>query len=275
MNLNPFDWPAEPFLVLYVTLAGVIFIAGFLLKSRIGPAALAPPQLNILELACLAGGANRAGDAALFRLMSGNGASITPGKHKITVTDQTPLEGLIDRPSRLQFEPEMTRDDFQKAVAPLVERVQERLRGLGYYPSEDQVASFRMTVLPCVGGLLAFGLLKAIVGAERHHPVGFLIVLLVLTVVACIVLAKAPTRTRAGKEALQAYQDSHARPARAPLEHELLLAVALSGAVVLSGTAYADVYSASKTMSAGSGGDGSGSGCGGSGCGGGGCGGCS
>lgn len=57
------------------------------------------------------------------------------------------------------------------------------------------------------------------------------------------------------------------RGQRAPLEHELLLAVALSGAVVLSGTAYASVYDAAKTMDGGGGG-------GGGGCGGG-CGGCS
>ena len=84
-------------------------------------------------------------------------------------------------------------------------------------------------------------------------------------------LAMRPTRTRAGKDVLKAYQASHARASRAPLDHELLLAVALSGAVVLSGTAYASVYAASQTMSRG--GDG-GSGCGGGG-GGGGCGGCS
>ena len=82
-------------------------------------------------------------------------------------------------------------------------------------------------------------------------------------------LATRPTRTRAGKDVLRTYQASHGRAARAPLDHELLLAVALSGAVVLSGTAYASVYAASRTMN--SGGDG-GSGCGG---GGGGCGGCS
>jgi hypothetical protein len=56
------------------------------------------------------------------------------------------------------------------------------------------------------------------------------------------------------------------RERRAPRDHELLLALALSGAVVLSGTAYEPVYAASKTMN-------SGGGCGGGG--GGGCGGCS
>jgi hypothetical protein len=119
--------------------------------------------------------------------------------------------------------------------------------------------------------LIVFGMIKVVVGSARHHPVGFLIFLLAGTAVAGVALASRPKRTRAGDKALRSYQDAHARESRAPLEHELLLAVALSGAVVLSGTAYAPIYAASRTLS--SGGDGGG-GCGGGG-GGGGCGGCS
>jgi uncharacterized protein (TIGR04222 family) len=135
------------------------------------------------------------------------------------------------------------------------------------------MTSFRLTVVPFVVLLLAFGLIKVMVGAERHHPVGILLFLLAVTVFAGVALATSPTRTRAGKEALEAYQASHARASRAPRDHELLLALALSGAVVLSGTAFAPVYAASRTMTGG--GDGGGCGGGDGGGGGGGCGGCS
>jgi uncharacterized protein (TIGR04222 family) len=268
MTLNPFDWTAGPFLALYLTIAAIVFVRGFSLRSMIGPAAQATHQLSVLELAYLAGGERRLGDMVLLRLTSGNGASIAPEDRKITVTDQTPLETLIGRPTLLLVWPNMTRQQFQTAVIPLVERIQGRLQELGYYPSDDQMTSFHMTVLPFVGLLLVFGIIKAFVGAERHHPVMFLVILLILTTIAGIELAKRATRTRAGKEVLQSYQASHARASRAPLDHELLLAVALSGTVVLSGTAYASVHAASRTMNDG------GSGCGGGG-GGGGCGGCS
>jgi uncharacterized protein (TIGR04222 family) len=271
MTWNPFDWTAGPFLALYLTIAIIVFLAGLRLRSMIGPAAQAPHQLSVLELACLAGGARRLGDAVLLCLTSGNGATIAPKSHKITVTDQTPLATLMGRPSLLPVRPDMTRQQFQAAVKPLVERVQGRLQAFGYYPTDDQMTSFRMTVLPFVGLLLVFGIIKVLVGAERQHPVGFLVVLLFFTAFAGIVLLRYPTRTRAGKEVLQTYQASHARASRAPLDHELLLAVALSGAVVLSGTPYASVYVASQTMNSGGGGDGGG--CGGGG--GGGCGGCS
>jgi uncharacterized protein (TIGR04222 family) len=270
MTWNPFDWTAGPFLALYVIIAVIIFLEGFNLRSKIGPAARVTQQLSVFELAYLAGGARRLGDAVLLSLTSGNGATIDPKGHKITVTDQTPLAPLMKRPPLLPVHPDMTRQQFQTAVKPLVKRVQECLQTFGYYPTDDQMTSFRMAVLPFVALLMVFGMIKAVVGAERHHPIGFLIVLLILTAFAGIVLAKRPTRTRAGKEILVTYQASHDRAARAPLDHELLLAVALSGAIVLSDTAYAPIYAASKTMNS-SAGDGGG-GCGG---GGGGCGGCS
>jgi uncharacterized protein (TIGR04222 family) len=183
----------------------------------------------------------------------------------------------MGRAALLQMRPDMTRQQFQTAIKPIVEWAQQRLQGFGYYPTDDQMASFRWIVLPLVALLLVFGTLKAVVGAERQHPVGILIVLLVVTAIAGIVVATRPTRTRAGKDILQTYQAAHARASRAPLDRELLLAVALSGAVVLSGTAYASVYAASQTMNSGGSGCGGGGGDGGGGCGGGGggCGGCS
>lgn len=274
MTWNPFDWPAEPFLTLYVALAAIVFAWGFSVRSKLGPARQVTHQLNPLELASLAGGAHRVGDAILLSLASGNGVTIASTGNAITVTSQTPLAALMGvQPDQLPFRPNMTRQQFQKAVAPIVDDVCERLQRFGYCPTDEQMTTYRWNVLPFVGLLIAFGIVKVFIGGvERHHPVGILIVLLLLTSVAAFILAKRPARTQAGKEALRTYKDSNARASRAPLEHELLLALALSGPVVLSGTAYASVYAASRAMS--NGGDG-GSGCGGGGGGGGGCGGCS
>jgi uncharacterized protein (TIGR04222 family) len=271
MPLNPIDWTAGPFLTLYVALAIIVFAFGFTLKSKIGPAAETAVRLRELELAFLAGGARRVGDAVLLALISNNAATIETKKHKITVSDQRPLARLMEHPPLLDVQPDMTRHQFQTAVKPLVERVQSKLQTLGYYPTGEQLMSFRMTVLLPVALLLVFGMIKVDVGSARHHPVGILVMLLFFTGFLGIVLATRPARTRAGREVLQSYKETHARPARAPLEDELIFAVALTGPAVLSGTPYAPVYAASQTMS--SGGDGSGSSCGGGG-GGGGCGGC-
>jgi uncharacterized protein (TIGR04222 family) len=274
MTWNPFDWTAGPFLTLYVAIAAGLFLLGLRLKLTIGPPALATRQLSELELAYLAGGAPRLGDAALLSLTSKRGATIDAQGHKITVTNQTPLATLLNRPLSLSFEPDMTRQQFQKAIAPLVDRVRGRLQATGYCPTKTQVTSFRISILPFLGLLIMFGIMKTTIGVERHHPFGFLLMLMGVTLVAAILLAISPMRTRAGKEALQDYRATHARVARAPRDHELLLAVALAGPVVLSGTAYASVYAASQTMSSSGGDGGSGCGSGGDG-GGGGCGGCS
>jgi uncharacterized protein (TIGR04222 family) len=109
MPWNPFDWTAGPFLALYVGIAAGIFLFGFSFRALIGPAARITHQLNVLELAYLAGGARRLGDAVLLGLMSGNGAMIAPKTHKVTVTDQTPLSALMGQPTHLQVAPDMTR----------------------------------------------------------------------------------------------------------------------------------------------------------------------
>jgi uncharacterized protein (TIGR04222 family) len=274
MSWNPFDWTAGPFLALYAASAVALFLVGLRLKSMIGPAARASRQLSELELAYLAGGAPRLGDAALLCLTSNNGATIDPRGHEINVTNPAPLAAMMSRPLSLSFASDMTRERFQKAIAPLSARVRGRLQAIGYCPTEKQVLSFRVSILPFFGLLIAFGIMKAMIGIERHHPIGFLIMVMLFTAVAAIMVAKPPARTQAGNEALQDQRTTHARAARAPRDHELLLAVALSGPVVLAGTAYASVYAASRTMSGG-GSDG-GSGCSsGGGDGGGGCGGCS
>jgi uncharacterized protein (TIGR04222 family) len=275
MSWNPFDWTAGPFLALYAASAVALFLVGLRLKSMIGPAAQATRQLSELELAYLAGGAPRLGDAALLCLTSKKGATIDPRGHQINVTNPAPLAAMMGRPLLLSFTSDMTRQQFQQAIAPLAERMRVRLQALGYCPTKKDVSSFRVSILPFVGLLIMFGIMKAMIGVERHHPIGFLIMFMFVTAAAAIALVNAPVRTRAGKEVLQDHRATHARAARAPRDHELLLAVALSGPVVLAGTAYASVYAASQTMS--SGGSDGGGGCSGGGGdgGGGGCGGCS
>lgn len=276
MEWNPFNWTAGPFLTLYLALAFTIFVLGFRLKSQIGPVAHPTGKLGMLELAYLAGGARRLGDAVLFRLTSGHGATIDSNGYRINVIDQSPLATLMKQPPRLQFQSDMTRQRFQTAMQPIVERIQDVLQRSGYCPTRAQMASFRLEVLPFVALLIVFGITKAVIGSSRHHPVEFLVILIVVTAIAGFVLAKSPRRTQAGTNILETYQTSNERASRAPRDQELLLALALSGPVVLTGTAHASVYSASQTMSSGGGGDGGG-GCGGGGGGGGGggCGGCS
>ena len=116
MNWNPFDWTAEPFLTLYAVIAVALLLLGLRIKSTIGPGAQGTRQLSELEVAYLAGGAQRLGDAALLCLTSKNGATIDITGHRITVTNPTPLATLMNRSLHMSFEPGMTRQQFQKAI---------------------------------------------------------------------------------------------------------------------------------------------------------------
>ena len=272
MMSNPFDWTAGPFLTLYAILAVALFAAGLALRWSIGAAAATRPHLNELEWAYLAGGADRVCDVALLCLSSQAAATVADKGRRIVVTDPAPLAAMAGDPWALRPGAEMTRADFRHAIEPAVRRLTGRLQALGLSPTDEQMNGLRLSILPFAGLLLTFGAIKAYVGASRQHPVGFLLFFLVATLFATIWLVRRPTRTRAGDEALSAHRAANARSSRAPLDRELLLAVALSGSVVLAGTAYASIHEASRAAREG-GSSCSGGGCGGGG--GGGCGGCS
>src|SRR5262249_37307681 len=142
-----------------------------------------------------------------------------------------------------------------------------------------------VTVLPMVA-LLVLGLMKINVGVSRGRPVGFLVVLCVLTgIVALALLIKRPHRSRRGDRALARLKGENAALRHAPRSlstrvsaDDLALAVALFGTAVLVGGPLADLRTALMPPPSAGGGDcgsscGGGGGCGG-GCGGGGCGGC-
>ena len=139
------------------------------------------------------------------------------------------------------------RKGFCAEIKPIANEAKRRLKALGLAPTDVEVSAFRTTFLPLIGLVLAFGATKADIGAARGHPVGNLLGLMLATCVAAAFLMTRPTRTGAGSEALEAHRSAHAPAARASLDRELLLAVALNGSVVLSGTAYASIHEASKS----------------------------
>lgn len=273
MPLNPLNWTAGPFLTLYVALAAVAIIACVVLRKRIGGGRSRPAKLDALELAYLAGGPQRVSDALTVALLTAKAGKLSPDGRNIEL-----LHGGVRLPppvepfAALLGSGTVTRLELQKRVKDGVERIKAKLQGLGLTPSAEQLSVYRWQTVALMLVPLLLGLNKMFVGFERGKPVGFLIALLVITFFTALTLLSAPLVTKAGKQALADHQAQNARAARAPRDHELMLAVALSGLVVLSGTAYAEMHKAAQADGT------SGSGCGGGGGdgggGGGGCGGC-
>jgi len=162
----------------------------------------------------------------------------------------------------------LKREDFRKLVVTGTQPIREKLADWGLSPGGEHLAFYRQAIVALFSLLLTLGLGKVVVGMSRGKPIGFLAVMIVISIVIGLFFLSAPFSTVAGKAVLAKTREQNARASRAPQEWELMLAVALTGAVVLSGTPYAAVRMRSD------GGSGCGSGCGGGGDGGGGCGGC-
>ena len=277
--MNPLDFTAGPFLAFYTGVAILAWLIAGNICRRIGKSERAHPALTPPELAYLAGGEQRVVDAFLAGLLASKAASLSTNGAIVDI-DRDRVEKLPDMAAfaRLGLSGETRRYEFPMRLRPAVESIRTKLRQLGLIPHPSQLPAYRLKIIAVFAVPILLGLAKVNVGLERHKPVGFLIALLVLTALIALRNLGAPRLTHAGRKALAASKKQNARAARAPLEHELMLAVALTGLIVLSGTPYHALHATAQTGEGGSGSDGGGGGDGGGdgggGCGGGGCGGC-
>lgn len=270
--MNPLDFTAGPFLALYVAVAALAWLIAASISRNIGPGGGTSASLSTIQMAYLAGGEGRLAHALLVSLLTSK-AAVLLQKGRLIFVDRSRLQAAPEHAdvAPLGLSGEMTRNEFQMRIQPMADAVRADLQRLGLVPDPSMLPSYRLKILAVFAVPIILGLAKVDVGLARDKPVGFLIALLIATAVLALVYLTAPRLTRAGRDALEASRRQHARAARAPVESELPLAVALTGLVVLSGTDYGDLHASEAS----GGGDGAadGGGDGGGGCGGG-CGGC-
>jgi uncharacterized protein (TIGR04222 family) len=229
------------------------------------------------EAAYLAGGPTRAADAIMVELFAAGVASIDARGAEFSIA-RRPSElppDVADLTSGI--EGTLTRKDFIAVQRQRLDRLHASLAERGLIPTAAAVRRIAIGNALILGPVLLLFLSKVAVGSSRDRPVGFLLIISFLLVVIGIGLSSRPPRTTEGAAALRACRERSARAARAPQTHELGLAFALGGPVVLVGTVAAAYGLQLKSVYArdGSGGCGAdGGGGGGGGDGGGGCGGC-
>ena len=274
MPMNPLDWTAGPFLALYAALALLTGVVCFWLRQRVGPSDVAYTKLTAPELAYLNGTRNRVSDTVLVEFLTAKVANSSDDAAQVSFNAGGRLPAALEPFRYLMDAGPMKRSEFYRRMKDGVAAVRERLERLGYVPDRAAVWQHRLTVIGLWAVPLILGFSKVAVGMERHKPVGILGFFLFISVMALLNFLIRPYRSAAGRQLLAIENKASERAARAPLANEFALAVALTGLAVLSGSAYASIYTASKA--------GGGSGCGGTGCGGGGgdggggggCGGC-
>lgn len=279
MGLDPFDLHGPEFLALYAVLGLIATIASFLIPPFLRPDGRYGRPSDEDELALLAGGRTRYAEAVAVRLLAA-GAATVEGTIGLRIRD-TPdgqmrlSKSLAER--RIIAMPSPVRwNDITAALALPAESGERRLEDKGLRMDAQTALQMRLIQAAPLALLFGFGLIKWVVGTLRERPVGYLSVLMVVTLVAALVrFTVNDRRTRAGLRAVSEARREGARLRRAAPTDETPRAVALFGTVVLAGSYLSDFHrmrSAASGDGGSTGSDSSSSGC--SGGGGGGCGGC-
>jgi uncharacterized protein (TIGR04222 family) len=242
--MNTWGISGPRFLLVYVVLfaatVGLVLVARRRALADRGEAAI-PARLDPYEAAYLNGGSGLvATTAALGLLRDGLLASTgRRGRPARLVTRARPEAGVHPVEwaawELVAAQPKRSLADLRAALArsPAVDAVRERLRLGGLVPTPEQRARHRATGLWFVP-LLALGAARVAAGSANGRPVGFLVALLLATVVAAAALSlRVPDATEPGRRTLRRLRAETARPAVGASPAELSMGVAVFGAGVL------------------------------------------
>ncbi|ALG08033.1 TIGR04222 domain-containing membrane protein [Kibdelosporangium phytohabitans] len=189
--MNPWGISGPAFLWLYT---GGFVVAGavtLLLRRRIGSltgAQSASEPLTVDETAILAGGRARVADAAIANLVE-RGAVRVERSGKLHVVRDSAYRAESALETRLlkdiKTRPGRTADYYRHNAArqPLFHEVEAELVRRGLLVDHVGRGTVFLTALPLVV-LLVIGVVRAVNGANLGYPIGYLTVLIILTVVA-------------------------------------------------------------------------------------------
>lgn len=290
--MNVLDLPGPEFLGFYCVLLAGIVIIGIALRSFLRGPGDVPPSLGTLdayEVAYLVRGPRMVADAALTSMFHAGKIKVrTSGAVQLSDTELLPPKGKSIETQLFAFIAEggATVSAIRWRCQSYSEPIANNLRSLGLAPTESSMWQVRFVPAMLTGAVLLLGIAKIMVGLARNRPVGFLVILCLITVAIAIGFMSMPIYcTRAGGRVLDRLRSANqalavnaaSAPERLP-HYELAMAVALFGPTALTGSELAQfraILWPPRSSGSCSGGHGcGGGGCGGGGGGGGGCGGC-
>jgi uncharacterized protein (TIGR04222 family) len=256
--MNPFDWSGPEFLALYVAvLIGAIGIA-IGLRWLLRLPACEPPaealELSPYLLAYLAGGARRAIDTVIVRLMRSRSLALDADTGKLCQQGDSPSP-KANKLKRVVYaaagpKPGKHINDIHAAAAAVADQMREPLKSFGLVLTAGEAVTLRLTSAAVIILAGLFGLAKVIIGVARDRPVGFLRGLLVLTlIVAVVFVIKRPFRSRRGDTLLRrlrhdnaALQYAAGRSVNRLADTDLVLALGLFGLSVLAAGPLRNAY---------------------------------
>jgi uncharacterized protein (TIGR04222 family) len=271
MSEGLYGFTAGQFLFLYVVLLGTAGVLSGLIASLLRLEGVDRTVEDADDLALLANGRQRFGEATITRLLTERVIANNPnGTFHLLRRDlaRSGVDFAVANATPGNWKALM------KAAKPYADQTERRLIANGLMMEEALFARSRLLLtLPFIA-LALFGGLRLMIGVARDRPVGFLAALLIVTLgIAVARYLMADQRTKAGIRVLNQIKRANQRLLQAPTHDELPHAVALFGTVALLGSSYSNVHKL-RDLGNGGGGCGSGDSGGDGGGGGGGCGGC-
>jgi len=270
-GLGPFDLRGEQFLWLYGILFVLTVVAGIAIPRWLKPEGRYVPVSDPEELAYLAGGADRLGEAVVSQLLATKAMEVGKARFAILRDDggETPAQRTV-----LGLGVAASWKEIRQSLKLDARRIDERLTGFGLLIDGATRLQMRFWQTSPYVALLFFGAIKWEVGVSRGKPVEILTFFLIVTAIAAAFRFAALDRcTREGLAVLASTKAVSDRIRRAPLAQETGMAVALFGTAVLAGSQYSGFHklrtdSGTSSGCGGDGGDGGGGGCSSGGCGG-------
>ncbi|MHA7818591.1 MAG: TIGR04222 domain-containing membrane protein [Erythrobacter sp.] len=265
------SYSGADFLLFYVGMLVTCVFAGLWIPAVLRPAGRYNRVADLEEIAVLAGGSKRHASATLSSLFAKD-ALERAGTHKLRVVRQSVAETSAER-AVLGKVADFTLGEARKTLRDHAGAIEERLVRGGLLMESGDRTRLRLLSITPYAALFVMGLYRQQAGDALGEPTGFLIGLLIVTIIFALVrLVKFNPRTKEGNAALKALEEQSSRMRRAPTTTEAGFAVALFGTAVLVGTPWEPLHAVQRA--GGPGGDGGGGdGSDGGGCGGG-CGGC-
>jgi len=262
MSLGLYDLASRPFLELYIVLLALTIVAGFLIPRWLKREGHPGLVTDIGELAYLAGGMARFTDTVVAHLLATRALAMVGKKGFQALTrgvGRTEIELTV-----LALPGELSWKEISRSLEPYAEPIKRRLVADWLMMDARQTQQMRFWQTLPYFLLLPFGAIKVIVDEMRHHPVGFLVLLLILTAILALIRWSAVDRlTRGGHAALRGARNKAARLKLAPTPKETDLAVALFGTVVLVASGWSGFHEFRTARLGGGGRSGGGGGCGG------------
>jgi uncharacterized protein (TIGR04222 family) len=254
-------------------------------------------QLDPYEVGYLVGGPRRVAEMILAGQVD-SGALRVDSAGKLSEADRSartgPYADSLDRITPAGMPDGLRTSAIREKLKsdPVIAGIGRGLRADEFIVSSGRITALRLVTAVSMAALLITGILRMIEGASNHRPIGFLFMLILLSVFADIALIALtlmlPPSSTAGAAYLKRLRETResSRSLVAPgaagapgsavamlAAEAVLLGVALEGFGGVPDEATRAALLAGMPSSSGGGGGGCGGGCGGGGCGGGGCGG--